>query len=284
MPRPGARQSLAELVSAQRMNRVNYDQVSSVYDRRYQAGGPAGILESLQALARQVDARRVLEVGCGTGHWLALMPGYEVRCGLDCSAGMLDKARQRDRSLDLIRGTASRLPFRDGAFDFVFCVHALHHFNDPPAFVQEAQRILRVGGALAIIGMDPQTEQDRWYLYDYFPGTREIDLSRYPSGKAILRWMRKAGFTKCERRLAARIAHDFIGCDVLNDPILHKDGTSQLSLLTEDAFLDGMVRIRQAVSLAERESREIVFPLDIALPLVAGFVGVHQACRSNASG
>jgi len=253
------------------IKRINYDVVSAGYDQRYRSGGPSGIAEALRALARRVKARYVLEVGCGTGHWLTLMQDCEIRCGLDCSAGMLNKARQKGGSLDLVRGTAMGLPFREGAFDFVFCVHALHHFDDPPAFVEEAQRVLRTGGALAIIGMDPLTEQDHWYLYKCFPRTREADLARYPSGPAIVRWMEEVGFVKCERCLAARIVHDFIGREVLNDPVLHKDGTSQLSLLTEDAFLDGMARIEESIRLAEKHGREIVFPMDIALPIVAGF-------------
>ena len=122
-----------------RMNRVDYDQVSAVYDRRYQAGGPAGIAESLRGLAGQTQGRRMLEVGCGTGHWLARLPAGGIRCGLDCSARMLDKARERDSSLDLVLGTAGRLPFGRGAFDFVFCVHALHHFDDPAAFIRQAR-------------------------------------------------------------------------------------------------------------------------------------------------
>jgi SAM-dependent methyltransferase len=254
------------------MKRVKYDKVSAVYDQRYKSGGPAGIAESLQELACQVKAHRVLEVGCGTGHWLTPMQNCEFRCGLDSSAGMLDKAKQRDGSLRLVRGTATQLPFCQGVFDFAFCVHALHHFDDPVTFVYEARCVLRAGGALAVIGMDPQTEQDRWYLYDYFPGTYETDLARYPSGEMILHWMKEAGFVGCERRIAARIEHDFIGRKVLSDPVLQKNGTSQLSLLTEDAFVKGMARIREAIQLAERRGQEIVFPTHIALPIVVGFV------------
>jgi hypothetical protein len=46
--------------------------------------------------------------------------------------------------------------------------------------------------------------------YDYFPGTYETDLARYPSGEMISLWMKEAGFVGCERRIAARIEHDFI--------------------------------------------------------------------------
>lgn len=254
------------------MKRVKYDEVSAVYDQRYRSGGPVGIAESLQELACKVKAHRIPEVGCGTGHWLKLMQNCEIRCGLDYSAGMLDKAKHRDESLRLVRGTATQLPFREGVFDFVFCVHALHHFGDPLAFVHEARCVLRTGGVLAAIGMDPQAEQDQWYLYDYFPGTYETDLVRYPSGDMILHWMKEAGFVACERRIAARIEHDFIGREVLSDPILQKNGTSQLSLLPEDAFAKGMARIREALQLAERRGEEIVFPTHITLPLVVGFV------------
>jgi SAM-dependent methyltransferase len=254
------------------MKRVEYDEVSAVYDQRYRSGGPVGIAKSLRELACKVEAHRVLEVGCGTGHWLTLMQNCAIRCGLDYSAGMLDKAKQRDESLRLIRGTATRLPFCEDMFDFVFCVHALHHFDDPPTFVYEARCVLRTGGALAIVGMDPQTEQDRWYLYDYFPGTYETDLARYPSGDMILHWMKEAGFVECECRMAARLEHDFIGREVLSDPVLQKNGTSQLSLLTEDAFVDGMARIGEALQLAERRGEEIVFPTHIALLIVVGFV------------
>ena len=97
-------------------------------------------------------------------------------------------------------------------------------------------------------------------------------LPRYPSGEMILRWMKESGFVGCERRIAARIEHDFVGRKVLSDPVLQKNGTSQLSLLTEDAFVKGMAQIREALQLAERCGEEIVFPTHIALPIVVGFV------------
>lgn len=114
------------------MKRVNYDEVSAVYDRRYQAGGPAGIVESLREVARTANACRVVEVGCGTGHWLASLPEYEVRCGLDYSAGMLSKAQHKDGSVALVRGTAMHLPFPAGAFDMVFCVLICEAKGDIP--------------------------------------------------------------------------------------------------------------------------------------------------------
>jgi SAM-dependent methyltransferase len=255
--------------------RIDYNNISTVYDERYRFGGPTGIAETLKNLVGNTSTDYVFEVGCGTGYWLARLPTLKFRCGLDFSAGMLAEARRRDASMDLVRGTASVLPFAEQTFDVVICIHALHHFDDPRLFIKEAWRVLRTSGKLAIIGMDPQTEQDRWYIYDYFPGTRETDLTRYPSGIEILGWMDEAGFSRCERYLVARIAHTFHGRAVLKDPILHKNGTSQLSLLTEEAFSTGMARIKEEIQLAEENNREITLSMDITIPMVIGLAGAE---------
>ena len=254
------------------MKRVNYNEVAPVYDQRYSTDHLAGIEGCLQAWAQRVKARRTLEVGCGTGHWLTLLGECGFRCGLDYSAGMLSKARQKDRYLRLVQGTAMQLPFDSNIFDLVFCINAIHHFPDPAVFIQEAHRILKKGRLLAIVGMDPLAEPDRWYLYDYFPDTYKTDRQRYPSGEMIQRWMKEAGFAMCERQSAGYIDHDFIGREVLDDPILQKNGTSQLSLLTDDAFQAGMARIKKAVQLAESRGEPIIFPSHIALPAVVGFI------------
>jgi hypothetical protein len=97
----------------------------------------------------------------------------------------------------------------------------------------------------------------------------------------ILHWMETAGFVRCERRLAARIEHDAFGSQVLNDPILQKNGTSQLALLSEAAFERGMARIREAIRLAEGSGEMIVFRTRIALPVVIGVVSSATGTRPS---
>lgn len=250
---------------------VAYDEVAKLYDLRYTAG-PVGVAKILDSCAARVRAARVLEAGCGTGHWMSMLKGRATLYGLDYSAGMLDKARAKSDAFLLCRGKASNLPFAPAAFDFIYTVHAIHHFNRPKNFIKQAYRLLRPGGVLAIIGMDPHLGQDRWYVYDYFPGTRLTDLGRYPSSAALLSLMREAGFAGCERLSGASLQHDFAGVEVLHDPILQKDGASQLSLLSDDDFTAGMARIRAALGRAAGSGREIIFPAHINLPALIGFV------------
>ena len=240
--------------------KVDYDRVAPTYDERYRAGAPAGIDESLGRLIG--GAERVLEVGCGTGHWLAqLASGGGFVCGLDRSRGMLDVARAT--GLPLVHGDGCALPFRAGSLDAVLCINALHHFPSPPSFVGEAFRVLRSGGSIAVVGMDPSAGLDRWYLYDYFPGTLETDRARYPSALQIAGWMENVGFTGVERGIATRIEGTFRGRDVFSDPILSRHGTSQLSLLGEEEFAAGMARIEGAISAGDEG-----FVTDLSLALV----------------
>ncbi|MEW6301304.1 MAG: methyltransferase domain-containing protein [Thermodesulfobacteriota bacterium] len=251
---------------------VNYDEIAPTYDRRYRAGGPAGVAAALLDVVRRVRAEQVLEVGCGTGHWLAAVrPAVRRAYGLDLSSAMLRKAREQTLGLFFVRGHANRLPFAAGAFDFVFCVHALHHFADPSAFVHDARWLLRSGGALAAIGMNPHSGRDRWSLYEYFPGTYEMDLRRYPSPGTVMDWMISAGFDTVEWRVAAHIVETQVGRAILEHPILQKNGTSQLALLTDEEYGVGIARLEADITTAEAAGKDLVFSADISLAMVTGY-------------
>ena len=255
-------------------DRVNYNQIAPNYHQRYAVNPLAGVAGELRALAQRRGAGDLLEVGCGTGRWLAELQPF-ARCvhGVDLSPGMLSQARERDAQFRLTCADANHLPFSDAVFDLVFCVNALHHFGSPRAFVAEARRLLRPGGALAVVNMDPHTGRDRWYLYDYFTETREIDLCRFPSGGALLDWMIGAGFTSAEWRVTEHIYKQQAGREVLDDHFLQKHGTSQLALLSDEAYAAGLSRIHAALAEAEASGTEALFTTDLWLTLIVGWIG-----------
>ncbi|MET0152606.1 MAG: methyltransferase domain-containing protein [Candidatus Binatia bacterium] len=249
---------------------VDYDQVAPTYDERfaYYAGAREGVGAALVNLIREVDAERALDVG----YWLRILgslgcPVY----GLDFSLGMLRRARAAGVA-NLIRGNAAALPFSGPMLDLTFCVNALHHFADAALFIREARSLLRPGGALAVVGMNPHEGRDRWYLYEYFAGTRELDLERYPSPGTITNWMIDAGFDAVRWHVVERLRDNRVGREILDEPMLQKNATSQLSLLTDEQYSAGIARIRAAVAKAEAIREEVVFSVDISLHMVAGFV------------
>ena len=250
---------------------INYDEIADTYDQRYEeAYGLEGIAAALKDLARNRGAESILEVGCGTGHWLNILQTVFSRVyGMDLSFGMLQKASKRNGAYHLIQGDVNRLPFSDNTFDMVFCVNALHHFHDPSGFVNNTHRLLKRGGTLAVIGMNPHDGRDRWFLYDYFPGTYETDLGRYPSVGAIADWMIEAGFEKVTSRVGERIVDTRMGRDVLP---LSKNFTSHLTLLSPDAYAEGIDRIETALAEAEEEGEIVEFPVDISPHMISGRV------------
>jgi ubiquinone/menaquinone biosynthesis C-methylase UbiE len=105
-----------------------------------------GILETLGP----VDGLRILDLGCGKGRFARALSEKGARVvGMDLSSAMLAESTCVDR----VRATARRLPFRAGSFDAVVAVEVLEHL-DPRSrgvVLEEARRVLRPGGALAIV-------------------------------------------------------------------------------------------------------------------------------------
>jgi ubiquinone/menaquinone biosynthesis C-methylase UbiE len=137
----------------------NFDDQAAAYDRWY--GTPLGQLvdtvekQAIFDLMPEVQGRRILEVGCGTGNFsLALSCRGAKVIGLDSSAPMLArahaKARQQDPSILWVRGLASHLPFADERFDGVLCVLALDFMTDREQALQEMIRVLYPGGFLSL--------------------------------------------------------------------------------------------------------------------------------------
>src|SRR3989441_11211335 len=70
---------------------------------------------------------RVLEIGCGAGHLLAQVPSAQG-FGIDLAESLLAKAARRlNKRGTLVQGDAEHLPFRDGAWERVYCSEVLEH-------------------------------------------------------------------------------------------------------------------------------------------------------------
>ena len=235
-------------------DRVDYDIVARDYARRYERNNYYGVERALAAFiatGSPAGQARVLEVGCGTGHWVQFLrdAGIDV-VGLDPSAGMLDVARTIVPGR-LIRAAAEALPCLSSSFERVFCVNALHHFTDAAAFFRDARRVLRKGGALLTIGLDPHSTLDRWWIYEYFPGARSADLRRYLPVHRIRELMDRAGFSACETREVQHIPARFTVSEADRRGFLERTSASQLMVISEAEYETGMKRIRAAANSGE---------------------------------
>jgi SAM-dependent methyltransferase len=108
-------------------------------------------------LASLSGARRVLDVGCGSGRLtVALAEAGAAVTGFDTSAERLEEARRRAEgagvTLDLVEADLNApLPFADGAFDGVVSRLALMVARDPVATLGELRRVLEPGGRVSTV-------------------------------------------------------------------------------------------------------------------------------------
>jgi SAM-dependent methyltransferase len=121
----------------------------------------------------------VLEVGCGTGRFLAALAGRAKPWGLDPSPEMLELARRRAHGAGLKLGTAEELPFKDAWFDRAAMWLVVHLLDRPRAY-GELHRVLVPGGRLVVATFDPSYFDDFW-LNHYFPSMEAADRARFPT-------------------------------------------------------------------------------------------------------
>jgi ubiquinone/menaquinone biosynthesis C-methylase UbiE len=251
------------------VKRVGYDGLASTYDERYADGGMSDIGAALADLVREVRPGAFFEVGCGTGHWLAgLRPPAGGVFGLDLSMGMLLQAQAKAPAAALARGDASRLPYRDGVFDLMLSVHALHHFADQPGFIAEARRVLRPSGVLAIVTMDPHSGRDHWYVYDYFEDVAAVDLRRFPRSGQIVDWLVAAGFERITWGNIEHVHQEHANHAVFKESFLAQNTVSQLALLTPEAYEAGLARIRADADAAEAAGQIHIFTVDLWISMI----------------
>jgi phosphatidylethanolamine/phosphatidyl-N-methylethanolamine N-methyltransferase len=132
-----------------------YDKLAKVYDVVF---GPTLHPGRVQAIRRMglKTGERVLEVGVGTGINIPLYPRDCQITGIDFSASMLEKARDRVargavRPVRLLQMDAADLKFPDDSFDIVYAPYLISVVPDPVKVAQEMRRVCRRGGRIVFL-------------------------------------------------------------------------------------------------------------------------------------
>ncbi|MCH7476247.1 MAG: class I SAM-dependent methyltransferase [Gemmatimonadetes bacterium] len=135
-------------------------QLKQLYETSSDRVRPSGFSESTAAnvyrdylsfVARYAADGRLLDLGCGAG-WSTLLfskSGYDA-VGLDVTAAAFEP--DEGERLRFEEGDAAELPFADATFDVVTSYQFLEHSPDPWIVLEEAQRVLKPGGWLFVVG------------------------------------------------------------------------------------------------------------------------------------
>jgi SAM-dependent methyltransferase len=108
------------------------------------------------------QARRVLEVGCGSGAVLSDIATPATIHGLDLEPACLTGLQVHIPSAAFICGNALQLPYASKVFDIAFCHFLLLWVPDPLKAICEMKRVTRSGGSvLALAEPDYESRQDK---------------------------------------------------------------------------------------------------------------------------
>jgi len=147
-------------MTAEKSSEFDFDALANKYDQWYEtAEGTMYDRLEKRAIARYLsgkrEGRKLLEIGCGTGHWSQFFSehSFEVT-GVDVSERMIDMAQNKKIPNASFRvGDGHSLPFKDGAFDVTAAITTLEFVRDAEVVVREMVRCTRKPGGQLLIGV-----------------------------------------------------------------------------------------------------------------------------------
>lgn len=170
---------------------TDYDTFAEAYSRQNEASLLNAHYErpAMIRLAGDVDGRRVLDAGCGSGPLsAALRDRGATVAGFDLSAAMIRLARQRlggDADLH-VADLEGPLPFGDDTFDVVVASLCLHYLEDWAGPLAELRRVLRPDGRLVLSVPHPSAYLVNYPDRDYFAVTRYSETFTFSGQEGTL--------------------------------------------------------------------------------------------------
>jgi ubiquinone/menaquinone biosynthesis C-methylase UbiE len=217
---------------------MTYDQqIASDYARLRHVHRP--LLAALISGAAIDSGSKVLELGCGTGHYLCAIQS-QTGCsawGIDPSREMLSQASIRAPGIIWKWATAENTGLASVQFDFIFSVDAIHHFQDLVRAFSEIDRLLSTKGTVCIATDSEEIIRNRKPLSTYWPETIDLELSRYPRIDTLDIELRRAGLHSLRQEEVSTTGW-------LRDLSPYRaKAFSALRLLSEDTYERGLRRL-----------------------------------------
>ncbi len=118
---------------------------------------------------------RLLDVGCGTGTFIAMLAETKLEVhpfGLDMAEQMCRFGMEKASAIGLakiihfINADSEHMPFDESSFDIITCSNSFHHYPHQDLVLQEMYRVLKPSGRLMII--DGYVDNViGWFIFDF---------------------------------------------------------------------------------------------------------------------
>ena len=133
-----------------------YDDFANVYDTTRYGTKKQKItiqiaIDTLSALVGDIENKRVLDAGCGTGCFSDFFINeYANVISADTSIIMLKLFREKNHNAKIINADIFNLPFKNKSFDLINCSEVLTHLREYKRPLAEFKRILKSDGIITI--------------------------------------------------------------------------------------------------------------------------------------
>jgi ArsR family transcriptional regulator len=161
-----------------------FDELAGKFGRQYVPGRSwKGVAE---ALLKLMPPMVIADLGAGEGTISQLMAQRAKKViAIDNSEKMVEFGGELARkhgigNMEYRLGELEDVPIRTGTVDLAFLSQALHHARHPERAVEEARRILRPGGRIAVLDLNRHHFEEAREMYaDVWLGFTELELERY---------------------------------------------------------------------------------------------------------
>jgi len=164
-----------------------FDELAGKFGRQYVPGRSwKGVAE---ALLKLMPPLVIADLGAGEGTISQLMAQRAKKViPIDNSEKMVEFGAELARkhgigNMEYRLGDLEDVPIRSGTVDLAFLSQALHHARHPHRAVEEARRILKPGGRIAVLDLNRHHFEEAREMYaDVWLGFTELELERYLKG------------------------------------------------------------------------------------------------------
>lgn len=115
---------------------------------------------ALGPLLPPIDGLDVVDLGCGTGRWLAALrdSGARSLTGIDSCPEMLSVAKSKlAGAANLLLANCAKAQLPDASADLLLSSFALSYLEDPASFFEAVRKLLRPGSSLFLTDIHPET-------------------------------------------------------------------------------------------------------------------------------